>query len=193
MKRLATLVCGLILLLGPAALLAQRRGGRGGGRPSAGTAPTDDMKDFKRAIALQASPDQIEQFRLMAKTTQDARNNAEDFLKIVQTADRPDLSTSATHLADALEDAQADHAKFLQSFSPVQKSELKEETKKLSKANSEITKQNKTLARGVERPRVDNKQIAAAAERLSKALVDFQTRQHTIGSAMGIQDEQSSQ
>ena len=189
------LVCGIVLLLNPYALLAQRRGGHGAGtaRPPAGESSTDDLKDFKRAIALQASPDQVAQFRRLTESTQVARKSVQDLVKLAENASKTDLFRSTDHLAGALDKAQTDNQNFLQSFSDVQKSGLKEITKKLGKANSDVTKRSKALTRDLERSRIAGQQISGAAEELDKALSDLQARQFAIGSEMGIQSEGSSQ
>ena len=194
-NRLTWLVCGIVLLLNPPALLAQHRGGRGAGagRPATGASNTDDLKDFKRAVALQASPDQVIQFQRLTKSTQAARKGAQDLLQLAEGASKPDLFHYTDPLTSAVEQAQTDNEQFLQSFSGVQKSGLKDVTKKLGKANSDVTKQSKALARGVGHSGIDARQIAGVAEKLDKALSDFQTRQLAVGTEMGIQGEGSSQ
>jgi hypothetical protein len=56
----------------------------------------------------------------------------------------------------------------LQSFSAVQKAELKKITKKLDKANSDVTKRSKALTSDLERSRIARQQISGVAERLDK-------------------------
>jgi hypothetical protein len=195
MNRLMWLVCGIVLLMHPHTLLAQRRGGHGAGtaRAPAGVSSTDDLKDFKRAVALQASPDQVVQFRRLTESTQVARKSAQDLLKLAENASETDLFRSTHPLASALEIAQTDNQNFLQSLSAVQKSGLKEVTKKLGKANSDVTKRNQALTRDLERSRIAGQQISGVAEKLDKALSDLQARQLAIGTEMGIQSEGSSQ
>jgi len=195
MKRLLWLVCGIALLLTPCALLAQHRGGHGGGttRAPAGGSTTDDLKDFKRAIALHASPDQVTQFRRLTESTQVARKSAQDLLKLAENPTKTHLLRTTDDLAGALDKAQTDNQHFLQSFSDAQKSGLKEITKKLDKANSDVTKRSKALTRDLERSRIAGQQISGVAKKLDKALSDFQTRQLAIGNEMGIQSEDSSQ
>ena len=194
-NRLLWLVCGIVLLMNPYALLAQRRGGRGAGAANApgGVSSSDDLKDFKRTLALQASPDQVVQFRRLTESTQVARKSAQDFLKLAENTSKTDLFRSTDHLAVALDKAQTANQHFLQSFSDAQKSGLKEVTKKLDKANSDVTKRSKALTRDLERSRIAGQQISGVAERLDKALSDLQARQLAIGSEMGIQSEGSSQ
>jgi hypothetical protein len=193
-NRLTWLVCGIVLLMNPHILLAQHRGGHGVGtaRAPAGVSSTDDLKDFKRAVALQASPDQVIQFQRLTKSTQAARKSAQDLLQLAENASKPDLVHSTDPLASALEEAQTDNENFLQSFSAAQKSGLKDLTKKLGKANSDVTKRSKALTRNLERSRIAGEQISGVAERLDKALSDFQARQLAIGSEMGIQSEGNS-
>ena len=177
------------------ALRAQRRGGHGKGtaRAPVGASSTDDLKDFKRTVALQVSPDQVVRFRRLTESTQIARKSAQDLLKFAENASKTDLFQSTDHLTSALEQAQTDNQNFLQSFSAVQKSELKKITKKLDKANSDVTKRSKALTSDLERSRNARQQISGVAERLDKALNDVQARQLAIGSEMGIQSEGSSQ
>jgi hypothetical protein len=196
MNRLIWPVCGIVLLLNPQTLLAQRLGGHGAGiaRAPSGISSTDDLKDFKRAVALQASPDQVVQFRRLTEGTQVARRSAQDLLKLAENASKTDLSRSTRLLTSALEEAQSDNQNFLQSFSAVQKSGLKEVTKQLDKANSDVTMRSKALTRDLERSRIDGQRIVSGvAEKLDKALGDLQARQLAIGREMGIQSEGSSQ
>ena len=195
MNRLLWLVCGIVLLMNPYALLAQHRGGHGAGttRAPGGASSTDDLKDFKRAIALHASPDQMVQFRRLTESTQIARKNAQDLLKLAENTSKTDLFRSTDQLAVALDRAQTDNQHFLQSFSDAQKSGLKDITRKLGKANSDLTKRSKALTRDLEHSRITGQQISGTAEKLDKALSDFQARQLAIGSEMGIQSEGSSQ
>jgi hypothetical protein len=189
------LVCGIVLLMNPHTLLAQRRGGRGAGTASAptGVSRTDDLKDFKRAIALQATPGQALQFRQLTESTQIARKSTQDLLKLAANASKTDLFRTTNPSASVLEEVKSDNQTFLQSFSAVQKSGLKEVTKKLGKANSDVTKRSKALTRDLERPRIAGRQISGGAEKLDKALSDLQARQLAIGSEMGIQSEGSAQ
>jgi hypothetical protein len=193
-NRLTWLVCGIVLLTSPHVLLAQRRGGQGAsaGPPPAGASNSDEINGFKRAMAVQATPDQVIQFQRLTKSTQAARKEAQSLRQLAEGAANPDLFHDANPVTGAVEEAQTDAERFLQSFSEIQKSQLKDVTKKLAKANSEVTKQSKALTRGLGHPGGDDKQIASVVGQLDKALSDFQTRQIAIGSEMGIQDAGSS-
>lgn len=90
-------------------------------------------------------------------------------------------------LSSAIEDAQSNNERFLSTFSPVQKSALKKITKNLSKANSEITKLDKTLSRS------DAKQLHESVEKIDQQLAEFETNQSALAKEMGIQSEAESQ
>ncbi|MGD0824385.1 MAG: hypothetical protein ABR908_07365 [Terriglobales bacterium] len=192
MNRLPWLVCAIVLLLGPPSLLAQRHGGRGPANSPNSPTSNDDLKDFNRALALQATADQKTQFQELTKNTQAARKGTQDFLHVAESASKIDLLHLSEPLTDTVEEAQADSEKFARSFSEAQKSGLKAVTKKLGKANVEITKQNKALKQRLGQSKIDGKQIAGIAEKLDKALGDFQTEQGALGKEMGIQDAGSS-
>lgn len=81
----------------------------------------------------------------------------------------------------------------MSSFSTSQQSGLKPLIKKLSKANSDVSKQNKALTQELERSRIEDKKIAGVMEKLDRALTDFQAQQLDIGKEMGIQAGENSQ
>jgi hypothetical protein len=187
------MVCGIVLLIGPHLLLAQRHGGHGAANSPNSPSNSDDLKDFNRALALQATADQKTQFQELTRSTQAARTGTQDFLHVAESASRIDLLHLSEPLTETVEEAQADSEKFIRSFSEAQKSGLKAVTKKLGKANAEITKQSKALNQrlGQSRSKIDGKQIADIAEKLNNALDDFQTEQTALGTEMGIQRDGS--
>ena len=191
MKPSIWLFCGVILLVTPQTLLAQRRGshGAGGGRGPTGVSQSDDMKSFERTVALQATPEQVAQFQRLSASTGAARKSAQDFLQLSASSGNPELTHYADPLSDALEEAQSENDKFLQSFSKEQQSGLKKIAKKLRKADSEITSQSKALSQQLERGGTAGKQVGAIAEKLDKALSDFQSGQLAIATEMGIQGQ----
>lgn len=182
---------GIVLLTGPRPLLAQRHGGRNPANSPNSPSNSDDLKDFNRALALQATADQKTQFQELTKSTQAARKGTQDFLQVADSASKIDLLHLSKPLADTVEEAHADSEKFMKSFSEAQKSGLKAVTKKLGKANAEIAKQSKALNQRLGQSKIDGKQIAETAEKLDKALGDFQTEQTALGTEMGIQGEGS--
>ncbi len=82
---------------------------------------------------------------------------------------------------------QGGNKSFVKSFSKSQKSGLKELTKKLDKADSEVTKQKKALDQRLGLPQGNDEGVASMADKLEKALTDFQAQQLSLGKEMGIQ------
>jgi len=196
MKQLTRLIFGAILLVSPFGLMAQHHGGRGGNasgsRGPSGISDKDDLKDFKRAIALQATPDQMQQFRQLSLAVEAAEKQTHDVLQFASNssaADSSQLSRYADPLTDAVDDAESANEKFLKSFSAAQKSGLKNTTKKLEKTSSEIAKQSKALSENLGRAKADNKQIASTAEKLEKSINELREEHLAVGNEMGIQDE----
>lgn len=197
MNRLSALVCEIVLLTSPHPLLAQRGGhGAGAGHPATGAsnpAPNaSDINDFNRAIALQASADQAALFQQATKSTEAARKEAQNLIRQAENANKPD-STRYADLSDAVEEAQSNNQQFVRSFSSSQQSGLKALTRKLNKADSDISKQSKAFTQELGRSQIDGKKIAGVVEKLDKALTGFQTEQLDIGKEMGVQSLEHSQ
>jgi hypothetical protein len=174
--------------------LAQR-GGHGAGRPSTGasnpTPNTSDMTDFNRAIALQATPDQVAQFQQLNKSTETASKEAQNLIQPSETTTRPN-SSRYTDLSDVVDEAQTNVQHFVSSFSTAQQSGLKPQIKKLGKADSDVSKQSKALAQELERSQIDYKKLIIFTEKLDKALTGFRTELVDLGKEMGIQPEEHS-
>jgi hypothetical protein len=193
LNRSTALAVGAVLLLCSYNLLGQHGGhGGGGGRGGAprGTAGTNDssLQDFNDALAVQATPDQSSQFQALARSRETAREQAQELFQLAATAsDSADFSYQTTALKDAVEDVQGGNQYFVKSFSKSQKAGLKELMKKLEKADSAVAKQEKTLDQQLGHSRGDREGIASTADKLAKALLEFQKRQISLGKEMGIQ------
>jgi cell division protein ZapA (FtsZ GTPase activity inhibitor) len=194
MNRVCGLALGMVLILASHAALGQH-GGHGSGGGSRGGAPrgtgsTSDssLQDFNHALAVQATPDQASRFQSLAKSTEDARKQAQDLLRLAAKADNPaEFSKHVAALKDAVEAVQGDNKFFVKNLSKSQKSELKELTKKLDKADSEVTKQKKALDQRLGLPQGDDEGIASLADKMEKALAELQAQQLSLGKEMGIQ------
>ncbi len=197
MNRFLLLSCQVVLLVCPPMLLAQRGGhGTSAGNPSIGapnpTPNNSDINDFNRAVALQATPEQTAWFRQLTKSTEAARKEAQSLIQLSQNASKPDSSRYAD-LNDAVDEARSNNQQFMRTFSASQQSGLKPQTKKLTKADVDVSKQSKALAHELERSAIDNTRIASVVEKLDKALTGFQAVQIGIGKEMGIQSEEHPQ
>jgi len=187
----------MVFLTCPYALLAQRAGrGAGAARPSNGTstpAPSNsDTNDFSRAIALQATPDQLARFPQLTKTTVAARKQTQILFQRAENSSKVD-SSSYEQLSDALDDARSTNLQFVNTFSASQQSGLKPLIKKLRKTDVNISKQSKDLGRKFEQSEINGKKVSTMMQKLDKALTDFQTEQIDIGKQMGISPNGQSQ
>jgi hypothetical protein len=206
--RVAVVLMIGIAVLAPPRILAQHGGGGGGrggmaggtgvgvgaGRPD-GVSDKDDLKDFHRAMALQATADQRAAFGKIAQYVQAASDQLQVFRESLKkgSASSPlssslssPLSERAAAVDDAIARARAGNQNFSNSFSPAQKSGLKDLTNKLSKTDTELDKQIKVLDQAVQSAKAESAQIADAATTLDKELASFQSEQLAIGREMGI-------
>ena len=193
MSRLMVLVIGTVLLLSASTLLAQDGGhGGGGGRrgsPGAASGDTSDagLADFNRALAVQATSDQISHFPELTKNTGAARSLAKDFSGMRGKSDSvTEFYRKTAALKGAVEEAQGSNQDFVKSVTKSQKVGLKELTKKLEKADSEVTKQWKDLEKQLRGAKAVTQGMAGTADRLEKALEEFQSQQIELGKEMGI-------
>jgi len=100
-----------------------------------------------------------------------------------------DLNQHADALSDAVDETEKENERLLKSFSSAQKSGLKATRKKLEKASSEIAKESQALAQLLDHSGVQASQITGPAERLNKALREYESEERSMGSEMGVQDE----
>jgi predicted nucleic acid-binding Zn-ribbon protein len=193
LNRFAMFALGTVLLFCSYDALGQHgghggSGGHGNGPKGSGAAPDTSLQDFNHAMAVQATPDQVSQFQTMAKSTEAAKKQAQELLQLASKADRSaDFTHQTTALKDALEDAQGGNKYFMKSFSKSQKAGLKDLTKKLEKADSDVAKQRKVLDQQVGQSKTDSAGIAGTADKLEKALEEFQSQQLGLAKEMGIQ------
>lgn len=187
--RATVLALGVLLFYSNGAL--GQHGRHGGGAPrSTGSGGTGDssLQDFNHALAVQATPDQSSQFQTLAKSTEAARKQAHELLQLAAGANSSaDFHRQSAALKDAVEDAQGGNKDFVKSFSKLQKSGLKELAKKLEKTDSEVAKEEKALDQLLGKPTSDGEAIASTADKLEKALAEFQAQQLSLGKQMGIQ------
>ena len=181
MSRSAGFAIGLLVVLAALVMMGQQQGGPG--KRSTDTS----IQDFKRAMAVQAAPDQISDYQSLAKNIEGAKRQAHDLGQRAGAApDATGLYKPASALRDTVDQVQNDTQAFVKGFSRAQATLLKDFTKKLGKAVSEVTKENKGLDEQVKRSAIDPRQLADIAGRLEKALSDLQTQQHNLASEMGV-------
>jgi hypothetical protein len=190
---LGAAVVGSGLLGFAGSLLAQRGGGGsigGGGattnvgRPG-GVEEKDELRGFHRAIAVQATSEQIAQFREIVKTTEAASRELDQAVSgqdaQASAKNAEEWGARASAVRQSLDTARTETGKFVNGFSLGQKTGLKENTAKLMKAESELGEQEKMLDAGGEAVR-----SAGRAEVLRKALANFRSEQENLAVEMGI-------
>ena len=185
------LILAAALLAHPATAAAQRRGGGGAGAGGLGTIgrPTgvnekDSLKDFHQALAVQASGQQIAEFQTLVKSTNAAKAELQALVanrsKPAPAADSAPLNAG---LDRSLEIARTANKKFVDGFSAAQKSGLKDFTKRLEKADSDLDQEAKKLDQVLQ---VSGAEVAAHGDNLGRALEDFSNQQLALGREMGI-------
>ncbi len=185
-------VIAVLCLLFPLAILAQHGGrhGTSSGTPTGTTAPAEDpdIATFNHAIAVQASETQGVQFRLMVKSTEAARQQAQELQSLSSTTtDSIALTHKATGLQVSVDEAQSENRAFRRSLSDSQEAGLKTLTKKLTKSDAAVSKSARSIAQQVDQGTLDSKRLASAAANLEKELVIFQADQFSLGKEMGIE------
>ena len=191
MRRSVSVIVTLFVLF-PLAILAQHAGRHGASTGTSGgtSAPAEDsdVATFKHAIAVQATEEQIGQFRLMIKSTEAARQQAHNLQHLGSNAsDSEGLTSKATGLHDSVEEAQRENRTFRQSLSDSQEAGLKNLTRKLTKSDSAVSKDAKAISKQLEQRTLNSGRLVSAAANLEKALALFQSDQLNLGKEMGIQ------
>ena len=192
------LILGSVWLMFPRLASAQHHGGHGlpggGGlsgisRPD-GVDEKDDMKDFHQALALQASSQQVSEFQALIKSTEAAQANLQKFLARLRQGTGAASFTRPDGLDPAIEKARNGTKAFQEGFSPAQKNGMKEDAKRLAKADSELEQAEKELDQALNLKAADvtaaATALAAHAETLDKILGEYYNQQLALGRAMSI-------
>lgn len=190
MRQVSSVIVALFLLL-PAAGGAQQQGrhGSGANRGTASAPPAEDSDTatFTRAIAGQATDEQIAQFLAMTKSTEAAQQQAKGLKRLGLKPDNSEevISKAAT-LQYSVDQALSDTGKFRRSFSDSQRATLKAPAKKLAKSDAAAGKGAKILSHQLEEVPPNLERLNAAISHLEKALEDLQSDQLNLGKKMGI-------
>jgi len=176
------------LLLISTLCVAQHHGGHGGmgnlpggsGRPD-GVDEKDSLKDFHQALAVQATSRQISEFQEVVKSTNAAKDEVEAW---GHSAGGP-ARNGILSVDQAVEKARDANKSFQGGLSETQRSGLKDTTKKLEKADSDLAQSVKRLDQGTQ-SEASQADMAASADSLNKAITDFSNVQLALGREMGI-------
>jgi hypothetical protein len=161
--------------------------------PATGLDVKDDLKDFHAILAVQATSQQSEAFRVMLKNTDAASTQLKTFREqIGKQNDVAALATPGASLGQSISQARDDTKRFLDGFSPEQKNGLREITRKLLKEDLNLEQQGKAFS--VELQDIKTREtISASADNLDRALEAFRSAQIDMGQEMSILDADSSQ
>jgi hypothetical protein len=193
----AILMIAVAVLVAPRPAFGQRSAAGRARRPSIcihdcpdtpeGDTSVDDLKDFDHLMAVQASDQQTAWFASLVQDAQAASAQLQALREILPKAPAPAaLSEHAGSLDQAVEKVRTGSQNFLGSLSTAQKSGLKDLTEKLTKADSDLDKETKTLDEIVHGQRPDSERLANSAASLEKALTRFQNEEFALGSEMSI-------
>jgi len=188
------LAAGLCLVASSTPAAAQRRSSEGSpsagggleeGNRGNGVEDKDDLKDFHDALAVQATAEQIAEYEALLKGTQAAQSELKSLLEQAgKAAGAAELTVRDAAFTQALEKARTDNKNFLAGFSDKQKSGLREITKRLVKADSEIAQQGSRLDQSIHG--AGGSEVAERAGTLDKALANFYDQQIMLGREMSI-------
>lgn len=196
---LKALVLATALLAYPCTSFAQHGGGGGhiggsaagggglsSGNRASGVENKDDLRDFHEIMAVQASNEQKAAYAAMVKSAAAASAQLQGFVALLDKQNNAsEIAQRDKSFADAIETARTLNKKFLEGFSEPQKSGLKEITKRLGKADSELAQQARSLDQQVE-VNAASAQMAATARSVEGALSGFQREQADLGDEMSI-------
>jgi hypothetical protein len=139
----------------------------------------DTLKDFHQALAVQATSQQIAAFQDLVNATNAAKDKLSAF------AEGKTGREGIAPFDQSLENARDGNKKFQDGFSPAQKSGLKDTTKRLEKADSDLEQEAHRLDQSVQSESA-NADVSAYAATTAKALTDFANIQLALGRDMGI-------
>ena len=196
MKRVwGVLAMGLFLLAGGAyaqigtTMSSPAPVGRAG-TPS-GVDEKDELHGFHRAIALQATNEQMDEFRAIVKKTEAAEREIDLVVKSANSSTQntaQNLDDGNSHvgaLRQAIQTARTQTEAFVAGFSPAQKVGLKDMTAKLLRAGAELGEQQKMIEAGGD-ARDEAARVSAHADGLRRALANFRAQQQSVAMEMSI-------
>lgn len=187
----AKLCLGSIVLLFPCALTAQHHGGHGIGggggnnRPT-GLDETDPLKDFHRALVVQATSQQVAEFQVLVKESESAKASLQKFVQQrAQDSAVPESTANVTEIDKLLQALRVDSRKFVDGFSAPQKSGLKDILKRLEKADSDLEAEEKRLDESQAGSRA-SAELESRGESVNRSLTNFSSQELTLGREMGV-------
>jgi hypothetical protein len=198
-QRLSILIAAtlltVILLVDPCAMVGQA--GAGGGHVGGGLAgggglsgtgrPTgvdakDDLRDFHTALAVQATKPQTSLYFAMLRSTEAAMA---ELHALLDGGPPTDFASRAGNVANTIDAARAGNKSFLDTLSEAQKTGLREETRRLLKADAELEQQSRIFSAQIEAKQTTGN-VASSGTALEATITAFHARQIELGQGMDI-------
>jgi hypothetical protein len=188
---------GLIVILSfPCVMQGQRNGGHNR-RPlicvhdcsnSADSAtPEDELKDFNQVMALQGTPEQSAALVTLTDDLQLAKKQLHAVRPISGKTLASQKTSDAVALVDkSIAELRSQTQAFLGSFSPAQKSGLKELAKKIEETDADLGKQVSVLDEVAKYPTSTDQQLGDSTASVDKSLSNVEQEQLVLARQMGI-------
>lgn len=201
--RFHAVVLTTALLVYPYGAIAQHGGGgiggglAGGGGLSGGSGMAsgldtkDDLKGFHDVLALQATTQQVGEFRLMLKISDSAISQLQAFEEQAAKQNPTQADDAAKTALHAIEQARTANAKFLEQLSNRQREGLRDTIRKLNKTDSELSQQANALELDLSHAKIGTQSITGSVEILQRTLSSFRDEQLSLGDEMNIGQQQA--
>lgn len=148
--------------------------------PPSGVLERDSLKDFHRALEVQATSAQIAEFEAWLKATGLAKAQLQPLLQHPQ----PKASTSA--LDQALDELRTQSKNFIDGLSEKQKLGLKDHIRLFDRVNNDIAENERRLHQAFQISSTPTAGLITTAGDLERALDDFSSQQLALAREMGI-------
>lgn len=186
----------VLALLSCACLMQGQRNGEHGRRPlicihdcsnPGDAAPDDDLKDFNQMMALQGTSEQSAALVSLGHELQFTKEQLQILRPISGNIPASQKISGPLALADqSVAKLHTEIQEFLGSFSPAQKSGLKEISKKVEEADSELAKQLAGLDQVAKYSNTAYQQVGESAASVDKTLANIEEDQLALARDMGI-------
>ena len=184
MRKFTNLIAA-ILLIAASQLAVAQHGGRGtnGGINGNSSRDTDnDLREFQKVVALQATRPQTALFLSWMQNTADIKRRLHEIRAAAESKDSADQQGA---LKAAIEKNKALSHEFLGGFTEAQRTGLKKLVRKLGKTNEELTKGVETAIQEVAQAG-DGAKRAAMLEKAEAAAQNLLNEQKQLAAEMGI-------
>ena len=168
-----------------------RPGGPSGSTPSPGTSappqPSDEseLDAFRRALAAQATPEQMSKYLTLVRSTRTVLGKFEDLRPLLGDASASqELPARKIAFDESLEKVRALLNEYLEGFSGSQKVALREITRKLIHADSRLAERAKALDEQIGESKTTRAEFVNSCNNLDDALTSFRDEQSLLGKEM---------